>query len=266
MRARWFAICLSLVFAVIFIAPTAVVVGSSFSTGSFIVFPPKGFTLRWYDNVLSDPSWLRVFGNSAIVGVFAAIVAVVVGLLLAVAAARSRLVPSGVVTAMAMMPIIVPTVVAGLGYYILAVRMGLTGTAVGLIVAHAAIGVPYVFTGVLASLVGADKSVEEAARISGANEASAFVRVVLPRLIPAVASGGLLAFLSSWDEVVIAGFLTTPTFKTLPVQLFADVSGGATPEASAVATLVTLVSFGLLAIVGLGLGATRLRKKRKVRT
>ncbi len=265
MKARWFSITVSLFFALVFIAPTIVVVGSSFSEGSFIVFPPKGFTFDWYDQVLSDPSWAKVAGNSVLVGVLAALVAVVIGVLLAVAAARSRIIPGSLVTAMAMMPIIVPTVVAGLGYYILAVRLGLTGTPAALVIAHAAIGVPYVFAGVLASLVGADRSIEEAARVSGANEITAFLRVVLPRLAPAVASGALLAFLSSWDEVVIAGYLTTPTFKTLPVQLFADVSSGATPEASAVATLVTLVSFALLAVVGLVLGAMRLWNKRKVR-
>lgn len=265
MKARLPSIVVALVFAVIFVAPTIVVIGSSFSDSSFISFPPAGWTLKWYDDVLSDPRWMRAFGSSLTVGLLAAVLAIVVGTLLAVGAARSRLIPPSFITGLAVTPIVVPTVVAAVGAYIVAVNIGLTGTVLGLALAHSALGVPYVFIGVLAALTGVDASTEEAARVSGASEWSAFLRVVVPAIAPAALIGGMLAFITSWDEVIVAGFMTSPTFRTIPVVILSEVRSGAEPSTSAVATMVTLVSLGLMLVVG-GVTALVARRRKRPRT
>ncbi|GAA2234297.1 ABC transporter permease [Herbiconiux moechotypicola] len=265
MRARWFSITVAVVMAVVFIAPTIVVVGSSFSDSSFISFPPEGFSLRWYDDVFGDPQWMRAFGNSVAVGLLAAALAIVVGTLLAMGAARSRILPSAAVTGLAVIPIVVPSVVLGVGFYIVAVNLGFTGSVVGLALAHAALGAPYVFVGVLAALTSVDRSTEEAARVSGATQLGAFLRVTVPAIAPAALVGGLLAFITSWDEVIVAGFMTSPSFRTLPVLIFAQVRTGADPSTSAVATVVTVFSLLLMLVVG-GVSALLARRRRLAAT
>jgi ABC-type spermidine/putrescine transport system permease subunit II len=266
MKARAFSIVIALVLAVVFVLPTIVVVGSSFSPSSFISFPPDGFTMKWYEDVLGDPRWVRAFGSSLTVGLLAAVLAIVVGTLLAVGAARSRLISSSFITGLAVTPIVVPTVVAAVGAYIVAVNVGLTGSVLGLALAHSALGVPYVFIGVLAALTGVDASTEEAARVSGASEWTAFLRVTVPAIAPSALIGGMLAFITSWDEVIVAGFMTSPTFRTLPVVILAEVRSGATPATSAVATLVTLVSLGLMLVVGGGAALITRRRNRPLRS
>lgn len=233
--------------ALLLAAPTLVVAASSVTSGSIVAFPPKGFSLRWFADVLTDPAWLAAFGNSVRVGLLAAVLAMVAGSSLALAAARGRFVPPGLVTGLAVLPMIVPLVVAGIGFYLVYVRVGLSGNALSLGVAHAVLGLPFVFVNVLAALTGVDRHVEEAARVAGASETVTLLRITLPLVAPAALVGGVLAFVSSWDEVVVALFLNTPGFRTLPVAVWAQVRSGVEPSISAVATLVTLVSL-LLAV------------------
>lgn len=251
------------IMAVVFILPTAIVVGTSFTEGQLIIFPPKGFSLQWYHVIFTTDRWTEAFSNSFQVAIMAGIMAMVIGTLLGLAAARGRgLIPGSVVTALAMAPMVVPFVVLGVGFYIVGIQTGLAGTPIGLALAHATIGIPFVFINVLASVGGVDRSVEEAARVSGASPMVTVGLVTLPLVAPAMFVGGVLAFISSWDEVIIASFLTSPTFHTLPVEMFSDVRTGALPSTSAVASTVTAVSLVLLGLVAV---LPLLRKQRTLR-
>ncbi|MGW6456785.1 ABC transporter permease [Streptomyces sp. NPDC055078] len=233
---------LALLLALVFIIPTIVVIGSSFTSGELLRFPPDGFSWRWYDEVLKDPALADAFRNSFVVGVLAAFIAMAAGISLAVAAARGRGIPRGFVTALALTPLVVPLVVAAIGFYFVYVRIGLTGNIAGMAIAHAVLGVPYVFINVLAALTGLSPTVEEAARIAGASQFRTLVRVTLPLVAPSAAIGGVLAFISSWEELIVSLFLVTPDFKTVPVVLWGEIKEGISPSTSAVATIVTLLS------------------------
>jgi ABC-type spermidine/putrescine transport system permease subunit II len=261
MKPGLFSRIVAVLIAVLFLLPTVVVIGSSFTSGRIILFPPEGFSFRWYEEIFTDSRWAAAFGNSITVGLLAAAFAIVIGIMLAIGAVRSNVLPSNMVTMIAVTPIIVPTVVLGIGFYVVAVNLGLTGSVVGLALAHSALGVPYVFITVLAALTAVEDSVEDAARISGASQLTTFLTVTLPLIAPSALIGGILAFISSWDEVIVAGFMTSPTFRTLPVLMFSEVKAGAEPSTSAVAAVVTVTSILLMAATAL-LTLVGSRKKR----
>ena len=253
---------ITIVMAAIFFFPTIIVAGTSFNKTAFVTFPPKGWSLTWYSTVFSDGQWTPAIINSLEVGVLAGLIAMVIGTLLGFAAVRARLLPQPVLTALAMLPVIVPTVVAGLGFYIVSVHIHYTGNAVALALAHATLGVPYVFINVIAALTAVDPSVEEASRVCGASEMVTLARVTLPLILPAALVGGVLAFIGSWDEVIVAGFMTSPSFRTVPIVMYGSVMNGATPDTSAVATMVTLVSLLLLGAIA-AVPALRGRRMRR---
>jgi putative spermidine/putrescine transport system permease protein len=252
----------TLVMAALFFFPTVIVAGTSFNAGQFVVFPPQGWSLTWYRQVFENDQWTSALVASLQVGVIAGVIAMVIGTLLAFAAARGKLIPPSVVTSLAMMPVIVPTVIAGLGFYIVTTHIHFTANAWALGLAHATLGVPYVFINVLAALTAVDPRVEEASRVCGANEVVTLARVTLPLIAPAAVIGGVLAFIGSWDEVIVAGFLTSPTFRTIPVVIYGDVRDGAAPDTSAVATMVTVVSLLMLG-AAVAVPALRNRKSRR---
>jgi putative spermidine/putrescine transport system permease protein len=252
----------TLVMAAVFFFPTIIVAGTSFNKSSFVVFPPKGWSLSWYETVFKDGQWTPAIIASLEVGVLAAAIAMLVGTLLGFAAARARLLPQPVVTALAMLPVIVPSVVAGLGFYIVSTDIHFTGNVIALGLAHATLGVPFVFINVIAALTAVDPSVEEASRVCGASELVTLVRVTLPLIAPAALVGGVLAFIGSWDEVIVAGFMTSPTFRTVPIVMYGNVLDGASPDTSAVATMVTLVSLLLLGAIA-AVPALRGRRTRR---
>lgn len=259
MKTGIFSRVSSALLAVFLVIPTVIVIATSFTSGRTIIFPPQGFSLRWYEEVLSTARWTTSFITSIQVGVMAALIAMVIGSMLAIGASRGKgIIPGWAIVALAVSPMVVPTVVSGLGYYMGGAAVGLVGTPLWLAIAHAMMGVPFVFINVLAALGSISPSIEEAAQIAGASPGSTMMRITLPLVAPSVIVGGVLAFISSFDEVIIASFLTSPTFRTLPVNMFSDVQGGAEPSTSAVAGIVTAATFVLLSLIA---AAPLLRKK-----
>ncbi len=251
--------------ALLLIVPTVVICATAFTDGSTVSFPPDGFSLRWIEDVLGDRRWMRAFGNSFEVGLLAAVFAMVAGGALALGAARARGVMASVFTAVSMLPMILPLVVGAIGFYLVYARLGLTGNVLGLALAHGVLGLPYVFVNVLALLRTLDPRVEEAARIHGAGQFMTLLTITLPLIAPATVIGGLLAFISSWDEVVVATFLSDARFQTLPVLMYSQLRSGVEPSVSAVALIVTVVTFAL-ALVVFAVGPIRARIARRRRS
>ncbi|RWZ68148.1 ABC transporter permease [Labedella populi] len=248
--------------AILLIVPTIVICATAFTSGSSVTFPPQGFSLRWIDDVLGDRRWMRAFGNSFSVGLLAALFAMIAGAALALGAARARGAVASVFTAVSVLPMIVPLVVGAIGFYLVYARLGLTGNVLGLAIAHGVLGLPYVFVNVLALLRTLDPRIEEAARVHGAGQLTTLVTITLPLLAPATVIGGLLAFISSWDEVVVATFLSDARFQTLPVLMYGQIRSGVEPSVSAVALVVTVVTFAVVLVV-FSVGPIRARLARR---
>ncbi|RWZ52891.1 ABC transporter permease [Labedella phragmitis] len=251
-----------IVIAVLLVVPTIVICATAFTSGSAVSFPPQGFSLRWIEDVLGDRRWTRAFGNSFAVGLLAALFSMVAGAALALGAARARGAIASVFTAISVLPMIVPLVVGAIGFYLVYARLGLTGNVLGLALAHGVLGLPYVFVNVLALLRTLDPRIEEAARVHGAGHLTTLATVTLPLLAPATVVGGLLAFVSSWDEVVVATFLSDARFQTLPVLMYSQIRSGVEPSVSAVSLIVTVVTFAI-ALAVFAVGPIRARLARR---
>jgi putative spermidine/putrescine transport system permease protein len=231
------------------IAPTLVIVPMSFTEARILSFPPEGFSLEWYGQMFSDRQWASALANSAQVAVLTATLSVVLGTLAALALARGRFRGRTVVNGLVLAPLIVPIVIIGIGMFSLFVRWRISGSLVGLVLAHTALAVPFVVVSVTASLRTMDRNLELAAANLGATPRQTFLRVTLPNIVPGVIAGAIFAFITSWDEVVVSIFLTSARFRTLPVEMWEQVRTAVDPTVAAVATTLLVVTTVLLVIL-----------------
>jgi putative spermidine/putrescine transport system permease protein len=208
---------------VFLVFPMLVVVPLSFSTDPLLRWPPTGFTLHWYDVFLTDSRWTDATMTSLKVAGVTVVAATVLGTALALGLDRARFRGKAVVNAVAISPIIVPSIIFAIGIFFVFTTLRLTGTIRGLIFAHTVLATPLVLASVLASLRGLDRNLERAAQNLGASPARVLLRVTLPLIAPGMFAGAVFAFITSWDEIVVAIFVTGPLVKTLPVAAAATV-------------------------------------------
>jgi len=230
-------------------APTLVVVPMSVTASNALTFPPEGFSTRWYEKMLTDPQWSSGFVNSAQVAFLTALLATVLGTLAALGTVRGRFPGKSAVNALVLSPLIVPVIIIAIGMFSLFVRWKISGSIAGLVLAHTALAVPFVVINVGTSLRTIDRNLELAAMNLGADPVRTFRRVTLPLILPGVLAGGLFAFITSWDEVVVSIFLTTARFRTLPVEMWEQVRQVVDPTVAAVATTLLAVTTSLLLLV-----------------
>ena len=230
-------------------APTLVVVPMSFTASNSLTFPPEGFSTRWYERMLTDPQWSTGFVNSAQVALLTAVLATVLGTLAALGTVRGRFPGKNAVNALVLSPLIVPVIIIAIGMFSVFVRWKITGTIVGLVLAHTALAVPFVVVNVATSLRTMDRNLELAAMNLGADPLRTFFRITLPIVLPGVFAGALFAFITSWDEVVVSIFLTTARFRTLPVEMWEQVRQVVDPTVAAVSTTLLVVTTTLLVLV-----------------
>lgn len=230
-------------------APTLVVVPMSFTASHSLTFPPEGFSTRWYEKMLTDPQWSTGFVNSAQVAFLTAILATALGTLAALGTVRGRFPGRSAVNALVLSPLIVPVIIIAIGMFSVFVRWKIAGTIVGLVLAHTALAVPFVVVNVATSLRTMDRNLELAAQGLGAGPVRTFRRITLPLILPGVLAGGLFAFITSWDEVVVSIFLTSARFRTLPVEMWEQVRQVVDPTVAAVSTTLLAVTSTLLVLV-----------------
>ena len=234
------------------LAPTLVIVPMSFTESRILSFPPQGFTLEWYERIVADRQWSSALTNSAQVAVLTTILSVVLGTLAALALARGRFPGRTAANGLVLAPLIVPVVIIAIGMFSLFVRWRISGSLVGLVLAHTALAVPFVVVSVSASLRTVDRNLELAAANLGATPRQTFLRVTFPIIVPGVIAGAIFAFITSWDEVVVSIFLTSARFRTLPVEMWEQVRQAVDPTVAAVATtllVVTTVPLVILLVV-----------------
>jgi putative spermidine/putrescine transport system permease protein len=243
--ALWTFAGLVLVFLM---APILVIVPLSFSAGSFLHFPLPGLSLRWYVDFFTSDLWLPALKNSLIVGTGATLIATTLGTLAAFGFWRARFPLRRLLFAVLLSPLVVPVVIVAVGVYFAFAKAGLVDGYLGLMLAHAALGSPFVLVTVLSTLSGFDRNLLNAAASLGAPPWLAFRKVALPILFPGVFSGALFAFATSFDEVVVALLLTGPGQRTLPRQMFAGINDNISLTITAAGTLLVLLACLLLIV------------------
>ena len=232
------------------VAPILTIVPLSFSSGSFFYYPLPGFSLRWYQDFFSSSFWLSSLKNSLIIGISATVLATVLGTMAALGIWRARFPAQALVLAMLISPMVVPVIIIAVGVYFAFAPLGLTDGYVGLILAHATLGVPFVVITVLATLSAFDRTLLRAAESLGASQVTTFRRVMLPLILPGVASGAVFAFAASFDEVVVVLLMAGPAQRTLPRQMFAGINDNISLTIAAAATMLIAISLALMVAVG----------------
>lgn len=236
---------LGLLVSLFLLLPSCIVVLMSFSAGKLLTFPPPGYGLDWYANFFHSRAWTSSTLTSLQVALLSTALAVVLGTLAALGLVRGRPRGAGLMRALLLSPMIVPVIVSGLGMYITVQGIGLASFP-ALVAAHTALAIPFVLLTVSASLYGLPREFELAAYSLGAGRGYAFRRVTLPLILPGVGVGAVFAFVTSWDEIVVALFLTGPKTRTLPVTIWEQARHTIDPTIAAASSLLTLVTFAVL--------------------
>jgi putative spermidine/putrescine transport system permease protein len=232
------------------VAPILTIVPLSFSSGSFFYYPLPGLSLRWYEDFFTSSFWLSSLKNSLIIGISATVLATLLGTMAALGIWRARFPAQALVLAMLISPMVVPVVIIAVGVYFAFAPLGLTDGYLGLILAHATLGVPFVVITVLATLSAFDRTLLRAAESLGASQLATFRRVMLPLILPGVASGAVFAFAASFDEVVVVLLMAGPAQRTLPRQMFAGINDNISLTIAAAATMLIAISLALMIAVG----------------
>ena len=286
----YLVICAAIFFFLI--APIVVVIPLSFNaepyftfTDKMLSFDPDGYSMRWYDSLLTfgmtnpdavrdaswwadawhNAKWISAAKSSIIIGIFSTILATVLGTLAALGLSRPEMPWRRAIMAILISPMIVPIIITATGMFFfysnpcelltwfgINVECGkLAGTYLGVILAHATLGIPFVIITVTATLVGFDQSLNRAAASLGANPRTTFFRITMPLILPGVISGALFAFVTSFDEVVAVLFIAGPDQQTIPRQMWNGIREQISPAILAVATLLVIFSIALLTTVEL---------------
>ena len=240
---------LGLVMAITYL-PLIMVVIFSFNDSKLTV-SWKGFTLSWYRELFHDAALIEALKNSLILGGVSCLVAAVIGTLGAIGMARVNYKSKGMMEYLSTAPIMVPEIILGMVFMAFFSLLGLPFGMTTLILAHTVFCIPYIYMLVKARLVGLDKSLPEAARDLGASEARVFFDITLPLIAPAIASGMLLSFAMSFDDVIISLFVTGVNVNTLPIKVYTSLKTGVTPEINALCTLMLAFTVAVVAVSAL---------------
>jgi putative spermidine/putrescine transport system permease protein len=224
------------------IAPIVVVVLLSFSSASYLTFPPPALGVRWYREYLGSRDWLAATWLSIEVAVSVVVLSTVLGTAATLGLARLPAWARMAATGLILSPLVVPVIIVAIGVYYAFARYGLVGTPLGLVLAHTCLAVPFVVTSVGASLAGFDRRLEMAALSLGATPWGTFRQVTLPLILPGVLVGALFAFITSFDELVVSLFLSGADAVTLPRRMWEDLRYALDPTIAAVSTLTILVA------------------------
>ena len=253
-RFAYLAFC-ALIF-VFLVAPIIVIVPLSFNAEPYFTFTegmlrldPEAWSLRWYREILENEAWTRSLANSLVIGISATVIATVLGTLAALGLASPAMPGRRLLTGLLISPMVTPVIISAAGMFFFYTNLGLGQTHLGLILAHATLGMPFVVITVVATLSGFDHSLTRAAASLGAGPVRIFRTVQLPLIAPGVISGALFAFATSFDEVVVVLFMGGIEQRTIPRQMWAGIREQISPAILAVATFLVVFALALLLTV-----------------
>ena len=245
-------VLLFLILPILVIVPLSFNVEPFFSfTEGMLTFQPEAYSLRWYIAIFNDPKWILAIQNSFFIGICATLIATILGTCAAVGLARDDMPARRLITALLLSPMIVPLIITAAGMFFFYADLGLAGSYLGVILAHAALGTPFVIITVTDTLTGFDYALARAALNLGARPLQVFFDIIMPLIRPGVISGALFAFITSFDEVVVILFMAGPQQRTIPRQMFSGLREQINPSILAIATFLILVSIALLVTIEL---------------
>ena len=231
--------------------PVVFIVLLSFGSSRWLAFPPPSWTLKWYQELFADPSWLEAALTSARIATMTAILAVVIGLLASFALVRGSFRGREILRGLLLTPMVLPVVVFAIAIYAFFLRLGLGGTTIGFVIAHTVLALPFAIIPIATALEGFDKSIEDAAIVCGASPLEAKLRITLPSIRIGIFSAAIFAFLASWDEVVVAIFMASPTLQTLPVKIWGSLRSDLSPVIAAASSLLVGLTLALMVVTAL---------------
>lgn len=240
--------CLLLVFM---LAPLLIIFPMALTSGNTLQFPTPGLSFRWFVELVEDDRWISALKVSLIIGVASTFLSLLLGIPAALALAWADFPGKKIVWGIIAMPLVLPVVIVGVGTYFFFSQIGMVGNRWAIVAVHAAMAVPVVISTVAASLTTFDRTLLRASASLGAGVWRTFFRVLLPLISPGVVTGGIIAFIISFDEVVVASFLSVGADRTLPRMIFSGVRESISPAIASVAVLLMLFSASLLAVLGL---------------
>ncbi|SED75160.1 putative spermidine/putrescine transport system permease protein [Rhizobiales bacterium GAS191] len=230
------------------VLPTLIIIPMSFSDSQYLEFPPRHWSLRWYANYLNSASWMQATATSLKAGFLTMCVATPLGTMAAYGLFVSRLRFAGLVMPVLLTPIIVPIILVGIGVFYAYVRLKLVNTLLGIVLAHSMLAMPIVVMIVTSALKSYDMNQERVARSLGASRPQAFLLVTLPQIRFALVTAAVLSFLTSFDEVVVAMFVSGGDNSTLTRNMFNALRDQIDPTIAAISTVMIVISSLLLAL------------------
>lgn len=233
------------------IAPILVIIPLSFNSVPFFSYPMPGFSLRWYEELFLTDRWQGALLNSALVAVSVTLLSTALGTLAALGLSRPNFPWRKAVTSLLITPMIAPIVISAVALYYFYASIGLLNSYAGLVLAHTTLATPFVVIAVTATLTGFDYSLTRAAAGLGAAPITVVFKIIVPLILPGMTSGALFAFITSFDEVVVALFVAGPQQRTLPMVMFSGIREQISPTIIAAASVLTLFSITMLITIEL---------------
>jgi ABC-type spermidine/putrescine transport system permease subunit II len=233
------------------VLPTFVIVPLSFSSESFLSFPPPGWSLRWYEQLVAQQDYAIALSNSLKIGLPVAALATVLGTMAALALARGALPGRDLMAIIVIAPLILPPIVLAIGLFPIMVRLGLIGTYPAILFGHVVVSTPLVFITVTAALKSYSPTFELAAMTLGANPWESFWHVTFPMIRLGVVVGFIFAFTFSFDEIILALFLTNSATRTLPRLLWEQLNLYMTPLVAAATVVILCITMLMLFLAAL---------------
>lgn len=237
---------LVLLYALVLISPIAILVVLSFTGEAYLHFPPRSYSVQWYQRFLFDTAWQRALWTSLVVGAISCLFASVIGFLGAYAFVRGRFRGKKLLLSGVLLPIIVPQIITAIAIYQMSISLGLVGNRFWMAICHAMLSLPVVVVMLISALQAVDENLERAALGLGCSRPMMFRRVVVPLALPGVVSSALFAFLASFEELIVALFLSGVSSQTLSVQIWNSLQMTVEPTIAAVSAFLIAVTVAVL--------------------
>lgn len=248
---KWILSGICALMTLFLLLPILFIVALSFGNSRWLIFPPPGWTLKWYEELFADPRWIGAALTSAKIAAIVMMLSVVLGLLVSLALVRGSFPGRAVLRAFFLTPMVLPVIIVAVALYAAFLRLGLNGTLVGFVIAHLIVALPFSVITISGALETFDPAIEEAAILCGASPWEARFRVTLPAISHGLFSAAIFSFLISWDEVVLAIFMASPSLQTLPVKVWTTLRQDLTPVIAAASTLLVVLTVLLMVAAAL---------------
>jgi len=236
-------------FVAFIIAPLLMVIAVSFTDKGYLSLPVDGLSLRWFRAILDNPDFIHAFWISTWLALISATAAVIIAVPAALAIARHKFLGRDIISAFLLSPLMIPHLVLGVAFLQFYSKIGLGGSFYGLVAAHVILVTPYALRLALSSVTGLSTDAESAALTLGASKLTVFCRITLPMILPGVAGGWILSFITSFDELTMSVFVSSPSTQTLPVKMYHHITQTIDPLIASVSTVLIVLTFLVMLIL-----------------